>query len=45
MAYTTIAVDYLREGGATNDERDYFFHYCSTFKDGGKKARHEVYRL
>ena len=44
MAYTTNAAEYLREGGATNNDID-FSDFCSTFKDGGKKARYEVYRL
>ena len=43
MAYTTKAAEYLRGGGATNDEIDDFLNFCSTFKDGKKKARYEVY--
>ena len=30
---------------ATNDEIDDFLNFCGTFKDGGKKALYEVYRL
>ena len=45
MTYTTKPAEYLRGGGATNDEIDDFFYFCSTFRDGGKKARYEVYRL
>lgn len=37
MAYTTIAAEYLREGGATNDERDYFFIIVAHLKMEGKK--------
>ena len=32
MAYTTKAAEYLRGGGATNNETDDFFYFCSTFK-------------
>ena len=42
MAYTMNCTEYLREGGAINDKTDDFLNYCSTFKDGGKKARYEV---
>ena len=45
MANTTIATEYLREGGATNDKINDFFYFCSTFKSGGKKACYEVYKL
>ena len=45
MANTTIATEYLREAGATNDKINNFFYFCSTFKSGGKKAFYEVYRL
>ena len=45
MTYTTNAAEYLREGGATNEEIDYFFDFCSTFEKGGKKAHCEVYKL
>ena len=45
MAYTTKVAECLRGGGATNYETDDFFYFCSTFKDRGKKARYEVYRL
>ena len=45
MAYTTKAAEYLRGGGARNDQIDYFFDFCSTFKNGGKKACYEIYRL
>ena len=45
MAYTTKAAKYLRGGGATNNEIYDSLNFCSIFKDGGKKARYEVYRL
>ena len=45
MAHTSSAADYLHNGEATNDKIDDFFDFCDTFKDGGKKARYEVYQL
>ena len=45
MRHTTKAAEYLGGGGATNDTMDDFLNFCSTFKDGGKKACYEVYRL
>ena len=42
MAYTTKTAESLSGGGATNDKIDDFFYFCSTFKDGEKKARYEV---
>ena len=42
MAYTTKAAEYLGGVGSTNDEIDFFFNFCSSFNDGGKKARYEV---
>ena len=45
MTNTQIVADYLREGGAKNDEIDDFLDFVSTFKDGGKEARYECYRL
>ena len=45
MAYTTKAAEYLLGGGARSDQIDYFFDFCSTFKNGGKKACYEIYRL
>ena len=42
MAYTIKAAEYLRGGQMT---KQIYFYFCSTFKDGGKKARYEVYRL
>ena len=45
MAYTTKAAEYLCGGGARNDQIDYFFDFCSTFKMVGKKACYEIYRL
>ena len=45
MAYTTKAVEYLCGSGATNGKIVDFFYFCSTFKDSGKKARYEIYRL
>ena len=41
MAYTTKAAEYLGGVGSTNNETD-FFYFCSSFNDGGKKARYEV---
>ena len=34
MAYTTKVAEYLRDGGAINDEMDDLFYFCRTFKDG-----------
>ena len=31
MAYTNNAAEYFCEGGATNDEIDDLFFFCSTF--------------
>ena len=45
MAHTRAVTDYLRTGGASNEEVDDFLDFCSTFKDHGKKGRYEVYRL
>ena len=45
MTYTIKAAEYLRGCGATNDEIDDCFDFCSTIEDGGKKVRYEVYRL
>ena len=45
MALTTSVSNYLRDGGATSDEIDDFLNFCSIFKEGGIKARYEVYRL
>ena len=41
MAYTTKAAESLPGGGPTNDKIN-FFYFCSTFKDGEKKAHYEV---
>ena len=43
MSYTTKAAEYLRGGGATNDEKDFFF--VAHLKMVGQKACHEVYRF
>ena len=45
MAYTSKAVEYLRGGGAINDETDIFFYFGSTFKDSGKKVCYGVYNF
>ena len=37
MAYTTKAAEHFCGGGATNEEIDHLFDFCSTFKGGGKK--------
>ena len=37
MANTTIATEYLREGGATNDKINYFFIFVAHLKVEGKK--------
>ena len=45
MAYTSKAVEYLRGGGAINDETDIFFYFGSTFKDSGKKVCYGVFNF
>ena len=42
MVYTTKIAEYLYGCGATNNEIEDFFYFCSTFKDGGKNACYEV---
>ena len=42
MVYTTKIAEYLYGCGATNNEIEDFFYFCSTFKDGGKNASYEV---
>ena len=42
MVYTTKIAEYLYGCGATNNEIEDFFYFCSTFKDGAKNACYEV---
>ena len=37
--------DYLKRGGATNDEIDDFLDFCGNFADTGKVGRYKAYRL
>ena len=45
MSKSKAVFDQLQQDGASGDEIDDFFDFCTIFKDTGKVGRYEVYRL